>query len=598
MKLGKHRGNDAIATAPAPVIAAPALAARVIDDLSVNPGGRRLGEMLLEANLLGHEQLVEALRLMQMDGGQPLGRLLVERGALDERDLARMLAAQQSLDYVDLRQVTPDPEAVALLDEQTARALVAVPISLDLDRVVVAVADLSDDVLAKLADAFRKPVTLAVAAPSDILRAIGNSYRALTDIGAQVQAFEARDSLRKDAARVEAVVASDEAPVVQVVQKIITQGLRDRASDIHIEPQEDRVRVRYRIDGALHDVLWLPGSMGPAIVSRIKILGGMNIVERRRAQDGQIALEIEGRALDVRVATTATISGEKVVMRLLDKSRPLFRLGDLGMPDDTAHRYSQLLRAPYGMVICAGPTGSGKTTTLYGSLNEINHPDRNIMTIEDPVEYTFPSINQIQINEQAGVTFAGGLKSILRQDPDVILVGEVRDVETARIAVQSALTGHFVLSSVHATDSVSALHRLLDMGIETFLVASSVAAVVAQRLVRRVCSYCRTPYQPPAEELAFLDAVGGHAPEQGFVHGAGCNFCAQTGYLDRIGVYELLTVTDAIRELILDRGSHDDLRKVARAEGMRVLQEEALRLVDAQVTTVSEVLRSIYVVGG
>jgi type IV pilus assembly protein PilB len=235
---------------------------------------------------------------------------------------------------------------------------------------------------------------------------------------------------------------------------------------------------------------------------------------------------------------------------------------------------------------------------LYGSLTEINSPDRNIMTIEDPVEYTFPSINQIQINEQAGVTFAGGLKSILRQDPDVILVGEVRDVETARIAVQSALTGHFVLSSVHATDSVSALHRLLDMGIETFLVASSVTAVVAQRLVRRVCTYCRVPYQPAAEELAFLDAVGGCVPERGFVHGAGCNFCAQTGYLDRIGVYELLTVTDAMRELILDRASHDDLRKVARAEGMRVLQEEALRLVGAQITTLAEVLRSIYVVGG
>jgi len=343
--------------------------------------------------------------------------------------------------------------------------------------------------------------------------------------------------------------------------------------------------------------LSLPGSMGPAVVSRIKILAGMNIVERRRAQDGQIALEIEGRALDVRVSTTATIWGEKVVMRLLDKSRPLFRLAELGMPDDTAYRYSQLLRAPYGMVICAGPTGSGKTTTLYGSLGEINSPDRNVMTIEDPVEYTFPSINQIQINEQAGVTFAGGLKSILRQDPDVILVGEVRDVETARIAVQSALTGHLVLSSVHATDSVSALHRLLDMGIESFLVASSVTAVVAQRLVRRVCTYCRVSYQPPQEELAFLDAVGGRRPEQGFVHGVGCNFCAQTGYLERIGVYELLTVTDGIRELILDRGSHDDLRKIARAEGMRVLQEEALRLVDAQITTVSEVLRSIYVVG-
>jgi type IV pilus assembly protein PilB len=598
MKLGKHRGNEAVATAPALVAPAQPAAPKVISDLSVNPGGQRLGELLLQTNLLGYEQLIEALQLLQVEGGQPLGRILVERGNLDERDLARTLAMQQSLDYVDLRQVTPDPEATALLDEETARALVAVPISLDLDRVVVAIADVGDDVLDKLAAAIHRPVTLAVAAPSDIMRAIGNSYRALSGIGAQVQAFEARDSLRKDAARIETVIANDDAPVVQVVQKLITQGLRDRASDIHIEPQEDRVRVRYRIDGALHDVLSLPGSMGPAIVSRIKILGGMNIVERRRSQDGQIALEIEGRALDVRVATTATIWGEKVVLRLLDKSRPLFRLADLGMPEDTAYRYSQLLRAPYGMVICAGPTGSGKTTTLYGSLTEINSPDRNIMTIEDPVEYTFPSINQIQINEQAGVTFAGGLKSILRQDPDVILVGEVRDVETARIAVQSALTGHFVLSSVHATDSVSALHRLLDMGIETFLVASSVTAVVAQRLVRRVCTYCRVPYQPAAEELAFLDAVGGCVPERGFVHGAGCNFCAQTGYLDRIGVYELLTVTDAMRELILDRASHDDLRKVARAEGMRVLQEEALRLVGAQITTLAEVLRSSYVVGG
>jgi type IV pilus assembly protein PilB len=598
MKLGKHRGNEAVATAPALVAPAQPAAPKVISDLSVNPGGQRLGELLLQTNLLGYEQLIEALQLLQVEGGQRLGRILVERGNLDERDLARTLAMQQSLDYVDLRQVTPDPEATALLDEETARALVAVPISLDLDRVVVAIADVGDDVLDKLAAAIHRPVTLAVAAPSDIMRAIGNSYRALSGIGAQVQAFEARDSLRKDAARIETVIANDDAPVVQVVQKLITQGLRDRASDIHIEPQEDRVRVRYRIDGALHDVLSLPGSMGPAIVSRIKILGGMNIVERRRSQDGQIALEIEGRALDVRVATTATIWGEKVVLRLLDKSRPLFRLADLGMPEDTAYRYSQLLRAPYGMVICAGPTGSGKTTTLYGSLTEINSPDRNIMTIEDPVEYTFPSINQIQINEQAGVTFAGGLKSILRQDPDVILVGEVRDVETARIAVQSALTGHFVLSSVHATDSVSALHRLLDMGIETFLVASSVTAVVAQRLVRRVCTYCRVPYQPAAEELAFLDAVGGCVPERGFVHGAGCNFCAQTGYLDRIGVYELLTVTDAMRELILDRASHDDLRKVARAEGMRVLQEEALRLVGAQITTLAEVLRSIYVVGG
>jgi type IV pilus assembly protein PilB len=382
------------------------------------------------------------------------------------------------------------------------------------------------------------------------------------------------------------------------VQQIITQALRDRASDIHIEPQLERVRVRYRIDGALHDVLGLPVAMGPAVSSRIKILANMNIVERRRAQDGQVSLEIDGRSVDIRVATTGVIEGEKVVMRLLDKSRSLYRLDQLGMPDDMIANYAGVLRAPYGMVICAGPTGSGKTTTLYGSLGAINSPERNVMTIEDPVEYRIQSINQIQINEQAGITFAGGLRSILRLDPDVILVGEIRDAETARIAVQSALTGHFVLSSLHATDAPAALHRLLDMGIENFLVASSVSAVVAQRLARRMCTHCRAPYEPSREELAFLSSIRGRPPMVGFLRGYGCNFCAQTGYLERIGVYELMIVTDAIRDLVVDRATHEEMRKVARSEGMRTLGEEAARLVESGITTIAEVLRSIYVVGG
>jgi type IV pilus assembly protein PilB len=378
---------------------------------------------------------------------------------------------------------------------------------------------------------------------------------------------------------------------------VITQALRDRASDIHIEPSGDRVRVRFRIDGALTDVLDLPGSIGPAIVSRVKILGGMNIVERRRAQDGQISTEVEGRQVDIRVASTAVVGGEKIVMRLLDKSRPLFDLEQLGMPPETAARYSAMIHAPYGMVICAGPTGGGKTTTLYASLGELNTPDRNIMTIEDPVEYTFDSINQIQINEQAGVTFAGGLKSILRQDPDVILVGEIRDVDTARIAVQSALTGHLVLSSLHATESVSALYRLLDMGIEAFLIASSVTAVVAQRLVRRNCPNCAEPYQASTEELAFLRTVGGSDPFTNLQHGAGCHLCAHTGYLERTGVYELLTVTDEVRELIVQRAPHDEMRKLALSQGMRTLQEQAVRLVRDGTTTAAEVMRSIYVAG-
>jgi type IV pilus assembly protein PilB len=426
-------------------------------------------------------------------------------------------------------------------------------------------------------------------------QAADNQYpkeSALAGVAERVKAFQARHLTPDDVA-----VENEDAPVVQVVQLIITQGLRDRASDIHIEPHDDRVRVRYRVDGALRDKIELPGAIGPAVVSRIKVLADLNIIERRRSQDGQIRMRIEERDVDIRVSTTAVVGGEKAVLRLLDKSRPLFRLEQLGMPPDLAERYSTLLRTPYGMVICAGPTGSGKTTTLYGSLSEIDTPERNIMTIEDPVEYSYASINQIQINEAAGITFASGLKSILRQDPDVILVGEMRDAETARIAVQSALTGHFVLSSVHATDTATALHRLLDMGIETFLVASSVSAVISQRLIRRICLNCRSYYEPPAPEVAFLRSTGVSVPLGGLVRGDGCEQCAGTGYLERTGVYELMPVTEAIRELVVERAPLAEIRKTASYEGMRTLQEEGARLVQAGVTTVAEVVRSIYTVG-
>ena len=376
---------------------------------------------------------------------------------------------------------------------------------------------------------------------------------------------------------------------------MVTQALRDRASDVHIEPQDEILRIRFRIDGALHDALALPADMGPALISRIKILSGMNIVERRRSQDGQFSIEVDGRSLDVRVATTATIWGEKCVLRLLDKTRSLFKLHELGMPTDTAEMYSGIIRSPFGMVLCAGPTGSGKTTTLYATLSEINEPHRNIMTIEDPVEYVFPSINQIQTNEAAGLTFADGLKAILRQDPDVILVGEIRDVETARIAVQSALTGHFVLSSLHATDTAAALHRFLDMGIESFLIASSVVAIVAQRLMRRICPSCKAPYTPPAEELAFYENTGG-TPKTRFYAGKGCNFCAGTGYLDRIGVYELMRITPEIKRLIVGWATQEELRRLAVSQGMRTLRDDAIALVADDVTTISEVVRTIYAI--
>ena len=566
-----------------------------IEPTGPRPNGPRLGDLIVAANYVTQEDLSAALAKAREEGAdKPLGGILIEQGLLSEVNLARALAAQHGMPMVDLRTVTPDPLAVSLMTETAARGLGALPIGFDGDVVRVAVTDPTPAGMGRLRRAIGRQVAAEVAPAHDILLAIVGSYRTLTGLDHEVQEFQVRDSLRRESGRPEAVTVNEDAPVVQVVHKLIAQGLRDRASDIHIEPQIDRVRVRFRVDGALHDVLDLPGSMGPAVVSRVKILAGMNIVERRRPQDGQISMTVEDRDVDIRVATTAVVGGEKVVLRLLDKSRPLFQLSQLGMPADTCARYSDLLQSPYGMVICAGPTGSGKTTTLYSSLGEINTPERNIMTIEDPVEYTFPSINQIQINEQAGITFAGGLKSILRQDPDIILVGEVRDVDTARIAVQSALTGHFVLSSLHATDSVSALHRLVDMGIETFLIASSVTAVVAQRLVRRTCSHCAESYEPPASEIAFFERFGGTTPADGFVRGVGCNFCLQTGYLDRIGVYELMTVTESLREAILDRAPHEDMRKLASAYGMRTLQQEALTLVETGTTTLAEVMRSIY----
>ena len=533
-------------------------------------------------------------------GKGSLAEKLIAAGVVTDEDLAQTLAEHYGAEALDFRHREPRPEAVALLPADTARTLRALPVEVRDDVVVVGVLDPSPEHVAAVAAAVGRPVVATVATHRALARALDTAYKATVEVGRQIQAFEARDSLRREADKLETAQVNEDAPVVRVVQMVITQALRDRASDIHIEPSGERVRVRYRIDGALTDVLDLPGSIGPGIVSRVKILGGMNIVERRRPQDGQISMEVEGREVDIRVASTAVVGGEKVVMRLLDKSRPLFALGTLGMPPETAERYSSMIHAPYGMIICAGPTGGGKTTTLYASLGELNTPDRNIMTIEDPVEYTFDSINQIQINERAGVTFAGGLKSILRQDPDVILVGEIRDADTARIAVQSALTGHLVLSSLHATESVAALYRLLDMGIEAFLIASSVTAVVAQRLVRRNCPHCLERYEPSAEELAFLRSVGGSEavePVSEFQHGTGCHFCAHTGYLERTGVYELLRVTDEVRELIIKRAPHDEMRRLALSQGMRTLQEQAVRLVRDGTTTPAEVMRSIYVAG-
>ena len=570
----------------------PAQAAS-IGEAQTSGGKQQLGELLVGAQLISHAQLAEAL-LQQSASGMRIGQLLVDMGDVSERDLARVLSEQLSIPLVDLSQETPSQEATTLLPEAIARAHNAVPISADDSGVLIAVSDPTPELAQTLANACGRMVHLAIAPRSDVERAINGAYRAAIQIQKQVEAFRATEEPRRVVETVVREGPSDDAPVVQVVNLILTQALRDRASDIHIEPQGDNLRVRFRIDGALHDAMdALPGNMAPALTSRIKIMAGMNIVERRRPQDGQIAMEIDGKEIDIRVSTVATIWGESCVMRVLDKSKSLFHMADLGMPGDTHDVIGRLIRSPFGMMLCAGPTGSGKTTTLYAALAEIDEPHRNIMTIEDPVEYVFPSINQIQTHEQAGINFATGLRSILRQDPDVILVGEIRDVDTARVAVQSALTGHFVLSSLHATDCAAALHRFLDMGIESFLIASSVVAVVAQRLVRRTCHTCKVRYTPKDEELAFYEESGG-PPKDSFWQGEGCNFCAGTGYRERIGVYELMRITPEIKRLVVGWATQEELQRMAVSQGMRTLRDEAVRLISEDTTTISEVVRSIY----
>ncbi len=568
--------------------------ATLVPNVSVAEPRSRIGDVLVQSGAVTREAVESAV---QANSTERLGSVLIDLGLLGEQDLTRALSEQLHIPVVDLRTAEPDEAATALVDSSDAHRLDVLPLLFADGALTVTVADpLNPEVIALLRALPVGEVRIALGVPSLLRTRVNQAYPALSAVQGDIEAFRA-DEVLAETVETTDVVVDVNAPIVQVVNKIVTQALRDRASDVHIEPAEDCLRIRFRIDGALKDVVELPAEMAPALVSRVKIMADMNIVERRRPQDGQFEMRIDNRDLDVRVSTTSTIWGEKTVLRLLDRTRSLYRLADLGMPTQSGELYSHIVQSPFGMVIVAGPTGSGKTTTLYATLSEINRRDINVMTIEDPVEYIFPRINQIQIHDQAGMTFATGLKSILRQDPDVILVGEVRDVETARIAVQSALTGHRVFSSVHAIDAVSALYRLLDMGIEPFLVTSAIIGVVAQRLVRRICKSCATVYDPPLAQLQVYEKLGGVEKDH-FVHGEGCQFCSGTGYYDRVGVYEVLSMSDEIRQCLVDGAPPRVARDLAIQQGLSTLQREAIRLVEGDVTTIEEVVKHVLVAEG
>jgi type IV pilus assembly protein PilB len=557
----------------------------------------RLGQILLAEGLITDDQLLRALDAQKATRA-PLGAVLVNQGAIQENHLTIVLSAHLDTPIADLKHVVVDVDLARLVPEDFARRNLVLPLRRDNGHLAVAMSDPSN--LALLNDLrliTGMPVAPYIAGPSDILINLTRIHDMHPRLQVAAQTLkESRPQIQFDRVMtLELASITSNSPAVEIVNLLITQGLRDRASDIHIEPQKDFLRIRFRIDGVLQDMAHLPTTTGAALASRVKIMAGMNIVERRRAQDGQISVNVDGRELDVRVATIETIWGEKLVMRLLDRGRSLITLPQLGFSRGAYSEYHRMLHSPYGMMIVSGPTGSGKTTTLYASIHELDQQVRNIMTIEDPVEYMFENINQSQINKLADISFANGLRAILRQDPDIILVGEIRDRETAEIAVQSALTGHLVLSSLHATDAVGALLRFTDMGIEGFLIASSVIAIVAQRLVRKVCDGCKVPYAPTQEDLEFAASLGMAAPAELF-HGQGCSRCNGTGYFDRLGVFEVLTMSDEVKRLVIAKAGHHEIQKAAVAGGMVPLRADAWAKIVAGVTTVAEVVRSVYLI--
>lgn len=560
---------------------------------------KSLIDLLEQANVLTPEQWQQVLTIHK-ETNKDIGQILEEKGILTAQELAILIGLHDEVPFVDLRQTKIEPQAIRLIPASMARQYTAIPIAIMNDALVVAMGD-PTDMLAIDALSARAGMSIEVvkAVPSDVKEFIDLHYKSSGEIEEQVTSIA--EAVLKDASSKQKAQGdrgadlSSDSPIARTVDLIIAQAVKDRASDIHIEPQEDRLRIRYRIDGILHDAMSLPLDVHLPLVSRIKILGGMNIAERRRSQDGQISMEIEGRKIDVRVATTDTVHGEKVVMRILDKSVALLDLTELGFLPDGIQRYRQMLKSPFGMILISGPTGSGKTTTLYSSINQLDRNENNIMTIEDPVEYKFTDISQIQVNPAAGVTFANGLRALMRLDPDVILVGEIRDKETASIAIQAALTGHLVLSSIHANDTIGVIFRLLDFGIEPFLITSSLIGIVAQRMVRRVCPHCKKPRPASPEEQAMYEAEMGEKRKE-FFYGQGCSSCANTGYRGRTGVHEILVMTDELRRLVMNSAGAAELRAQAIEDGMVPMWRNAMLKVKQGITTPHEVLRNVYAI--
>ena len=557
-------------------------------------GGRvkQLGDILLQDGLVTEDQLFAAFR-EHKEQGKALGRVLVDQGVLTESQLVAALAQQIGLEFVDLGDYPVDGSIVARVSGAICRKHSALPLRIDDEgKLLLAMADPANvfaiDDIRSITGLDIRPV---VATRADVIAAIDRYYRADSDLDDLTHVLEDTGE-DDDLSNLKEVV--EDAPIVKFVNLLITQGIQDRASDIHLEPSEQALVVRYRIDGVLHEVMKSPKNIQSGVISRLKIMSDINIAERRVPQDGRLSVNHQGKKIDLRVATLPTVWGEKVVMRVLDNSTARMELSDLGFSDHNYGVFAESFVKPYGMILVTGPTGSGKSTTLYGTLNQIARPEVNVITVEDPVEYRITGINQVQTNVKAGLTFAAALRSILRCDPDIVLIGEIRDHETAQIAVEAALTGHLVLSTLHTNDAPSAVTRLTEMGLEPFLVGSALDCVLAQRLARRLCNKCKEAYEPTPEVLVqakfpWEDGM----PLPTLYRAAGCSACSKTGYKGRLALHEVMAVSESIERLAVERASAAMISETAKNEGMRTLRDDGMFKVANGVTTIDEILRVV-----
>ncbi|MCE5315693.1 MAG: ATPase, T2SS/T4P/T4SS family [Armatimonadota bacterium] len=589
---------------------------------------KELGEALVAKGVITAEQLNEA-RDVQRSAPGDIGRIIIDLGFADEKAVTEVRAETIGIPFVDLSTQRIDQSAVNAVPEHVSKRHKVLPIGKNGNKLILAVVNPNDPVAIqdiRLASGAQQ-IVMALATEDDLMDAIdrmyksggsaGNEVMPVTDVGAvpipgggggaglglsadirqAIAGFGAREEISDEDTESMAKV-SEEAPIIRIAYTIIQRAIADSASDIHIEPDRRGVRVRYRIDGVLHEVMPLPKYIDKPLISRFKIMSDMNIAERRIPQDGRIPIRWDNKDYDLRVSCLPTVHGEKIVMRILDKSNVLIGLNKLGFSPEAQAQLEDIVVQPNGMFLTTGPTGSGKTTTLYSVLHKLNSVEKNIITIEDPVEYQLSGISQVQVHKKAGLTFASAMRSFLRQDPDIIMVGEMRDLETADIGVEASLTGHFVLSTLHTNDAPSAVIRLVDMGVEPYLISATVIACLAQRLARKICPKCKTSYQVPASELRRFGFKASDPNQPVTLYkGEGCELCKHTGYKGRIGIYELMRINDEIRELMVRRSPLADLREAAKANGMHELKEDGLDKVLAGVTTPDEVMRVVFTAG-